>query len=145
MYLDILIINHHLEDNLKTHLEEVYLEEIPLESHLLIHILDLYGWLALGPRMLIAPSHQLPIVQPISESTTKLPYMKLQYLTYRRPNPNVHIRVFKKAIKTNNEIMEANIINLFGFTFKDNISKCGENYIQDHQNCNFGLSLYNLF
>jgi hypothetical protein len=63
----------------------------------------------------------------------------------QRPNPNAHIRVFKKAIKANGETMEANIINLFGFSLKDNISKWGENYIQDHPNCNFGLSLYNLF
>jgi hypothetical protein len=29
--------------------------------------------------------------------------------------------VFKKAIKVNGETIESNIINLFGFTFKDNI------------------------
>ncbi len=29
---------------------------------------------------------------------------------------DAHIRVFKKAIKTNDETMEAYIINLFGFT-----------------------------
>ncbi len=44
---------------------------------------------------------------------------------------------FKKAIKTINEIMEVNIINLFGFTFKDNISKWGENFVQDHPNYTF--------
>ncbi len=41
MYLDILIINHQMKDNLKTHLEEVYPEEIRMESQLLIHLLDL--------------------------------------------------------------------------------------------------------
>jgi hypothetical protein len=29
---------------------------------------------------------------------------------------DAHIRVFKKIIKANGEIVEANIINLFGFT-----------------------------
>jgi hypothetical protein len=29
---------------------------------------------------------------------------------------DIHIRVFKKEIKANGEIVEANIINLFGFT-----------------------------
>ncbi len=37
-------------------------------------------------------------------------------------NRNAHIKVFKKAIKTNGEIMKVNIINLFGFTLRDNIS-----------------------
>jgi hypothetical protein len=30
--------------------------------------------------------------------------------------------------------MEVNIINLLGFTFEDNISKWGDNYIRDHPN-----------
>jgi hypothetical protein len=52
--------------------------------------------------------------------------MKLQYRTYViNTDPDVHIRVFKKAIKVNGETMEANIINLFGFTLKDSISKWG--------------------
>jgi hypothetical protein len=50
---------------------------------------------------------------------------------------DAHIRVFNKAIRTNNETMEADIINLFGFIFKDNISKRGENYIQNHPNFTF--------
>ncbi len=33
--------------------------------------------------------------------------------------------------------MEANIINLFGFTFKDIIFDQGENYVQVHPNCIF--------
>ncbi len=32
-------------------------------------------------------------------------------------NHDVHIRVFKKAIKANGKHVETNIINLFGFTF----------------------------
>jgi hypothetical protein len=79
-----------------------------------------------------------PWYQPILvqyEPTTKLPYWKLQYPTYvKNTNPNVHIRIFKKAIKTNGEIMEANIINLFSFTLWDNILEWGENFVQDHLN-----------
>ncbi len=41
MYLDILIINHWMKDSLETHLEKVHSKEICLESHLLIHLLDL--------------------------------------------------------------------------------------------------------
>jgi hypothetical protein len=52
-------------------------------------------------------------------------------------NHNAHIKVFKKAIKANGETMEVEIINLFGFTLQDNISKWGENFVQDHPNCTF--------
>ncbi len=69
-------------------------------------------------------------MQPIEEPTTKLPYRKLQYPIYVIDiNPHVHIRVFKKAIKANGEVVEFDIINLFGFTLRDSISKWGENYI----------------
>jgi hypothetical protein len=50
---------------------------------------------------------------------------------------DVHIKVFKRAIKANGETVEANIINLFGFTLRDNILEWGENFIQDHLNCTF--------
>jgi len=52
-------------------------------------------------------------------------------------DPNVHIKVFKKVIKTNGETVEADIINLFGFTLQNNILKWGENFVQDHLNCTF--------
>jgi hypothetical protein len=42
---------------------------------------------------------------------------------------NAHIRVKKKTIKANGEIVEVNIINLFGFTLWDNISKWGEIFL----------------
>jgi hypothetical protein len=45
--------------------------------------------------------------------------------------------VFKKVVTTNGEIVEANIINLSSFTFKDNIFEWGKNYVQDHPNCTF--------
>jgi hypothetical protein len=88
--------------------------------------------------MFIPPWYQPHVVQLVLEPTTKLPYKKLQYPTYVKDiDPDVHIKVFKKAIKANGETMEANMINLFGFTLKDNIFKWGENYDQDHPNCNF--------
>jgi hypothetical protein len=48
---------------------------------------------------------------------------------------DAQIRIFKKAIKANGEIIEADIVNLFGFILKDNIFEWGENYIQTHPNC----------
>jgi hypothetical protein len=45
--------------------------------------------------------------------------------------------VFKKAIKANGETMEANIINMFGFTPKDSIFKWGNFFVQNHPNCIF--------
>ncbi len=52
-------------------------------------------------------------------------------------DPNAHIKVFKKIIKTNGETMEANITNLFGFILQDNILEWGENFVQDHPNYTF--------
>ncbi len=52
-------------------------------------------------------------------------------------NLDVHIKVFKKAIKANGEMMEVDIINLFRFTFKDSIFEWGESYVQDHPKCIF--------
>jgi hypothetical protein len=89
-----------------------------------------FGWPKLDPCMFIPPWYQPPIVQPISEPTTKLPYKKQQYPTYvKYTDPNVHIIVFKKTIKVNGETMEVDIINLFDFSWKDNIFEWGENYI----------------
>jgi hypothetical protein len=50
---------------------------------------------------------------------------------------DAHIRIFKKAIKINGEIVEVDIINLFGFTLWDNILEWGENFVQDHLDCTF--------
>ncbi len=67
-----------------------------------------------------------------------LPYRKLQYPTYVKDiDSDAHIRVFKKAIEAYGEMVEVDIINLFGFTFKDNIFEWGKNYVQDHPNCTF--------
>ncbi len=71
-------------------------------------------------------------MQHVPNSVTKLPYRKLQYPKYvKNTDPDAHIKVFKKAIKANGEIMEANIINLFGFTVTNSIFEWGENYVQD--------------
>ncbi len=97
-----------------------------------------FGWPALDPHMFIPPWYQPPIVQLVLKPITKPPYKKLQYPTYvKDDDPNVHIRIFENIIKANGETIEANIINRFGFTFKDNISKWGENYIPNHPNCIF--------
>jgi hypothetical protein len=115
-------------DNLEIHLEEIHLKEISLESHLLIHLLDFMDGQHLC--MFIPPWYQPPVVQHVSKPTTKLPYRKLQYPTYVKYNDlDVHIRMFKKAMKANGEIMETDIINMFGFTLKDNIFEWGENYV----------------
>jgi len=92
-----------------------------------------FEWPTLAPHMFIPPWYQQHVVQPIQEPTIKLPYRKLQYPTYVKDiDPYVHIKLFKKAIKTNSEIMEAAIINLFGFTLRDNIFKGGENFVEYH-------------
>jgi hypothetical protein len=92
-----------------------------------------YGWLAPNPRMFIPPWYQPPVVQPMSEPATKLPYRELQHPTYVKDTSlDAHIKVFKSEKKTNGEIVESNIINLFGSTLRDNI-----NYVQDHPNYTF--------
>jgi hypothetical protein len=40
MYLEVLLINHWMEDNLEIHQKEVHLEDIHLEDHHLIHLLE---------------------------------------------------------------------------------------------------------
>jgi hypothetical protein len=85
--------------------------------------------------MFIPPWYRPLVVQLVPEPTTKLPYRKLQYPTYvKNIDPDAHVRVFNKAIKAYGETMEIDIINLFGFTLRDNISKWGEKYVQDHPN-----------
>jgi hypothetical protein len=60
----------------------------------------------------------------VSKLATKLPYIKLQHPTYVKDiDPDAHIKVFKSEKKTNGEMVEANIINLFGFTLINSISK----------------------
>jgi hypothetical protein len=42
---------------------------------------------------------------------------------------DAHIKIFKKSIKTNGETVEANIINLFGFTLQNNTLEWGKNFV----------------
>jgi hypothetical protein len=46
-------------------------------------------------------------------------------------DPDVHIILFKKAIRANGKTMKVDIINIFGFTLRNNISEWGENFVQD--------------
>jgi len=77
-----------------------------------------------------------PLYPPIVvwfEPNNKLPYQKLQYpIDVKDIDHDVHIRIFKKTIKVNGEIVDDDIINLFGFTLWDNILEWGENFVQDH-------------
>jgi hypothetical protein len=52
------------------------------------------------------------------------PYHRpLNYPVYvKDPNPNVHVKVFKVAIRANNETNDVKIVNMFNFTFKDTMS-----------------------
>jgi hypothetical protein len=121
MYLEVLLTNHYMEDNLETHLKEVQCSPKgdPLGGPPFNPPIGSFEWPILNPHMFIPPWYQQHVVQPILEPTTKLPYKKLQYPTYvKNINLDVHIKVFKKAIKANGETMEANVINLFCFTFK---------------------------
>jgi len=89
---------------------------------------EIFGWPTPNPHMFIPPWYQPLIVQFVSKVTTKLRYMKLQYPTHvKDTNLNVHITVFKKAIKANGETIKFDIINLFGFTFRDSISEWSKN------------------
>jgi hypothetical protein len=89
-----------------------------------------YGWLAPNAMMFMPPWY--PSIVIWLEQTSKLPSKKLQYPTYIKDIAlNVHIRVFKNAIKENMEIVQFDIINLFGFTLKNNILKWGKNFVQD--------------
>jgi hypothetical protein len=77
--------------------------------------------------MFIPPWYQPHVMQHVLEPVTKLPYMKLQHPTFVKDTDlDAHIKVFKKAIKVNGETMEVDIINLFGFTLKDNIFEWGK-------------------
>jgi hypothetical protein len=88
--------------------------------------------------MFIPPWYPPLATQFVLELAIKLPYRKLQYPTYvKNTDLSAHIKIFKKATKANGEIVEVDIINLFGFTLKDNIFEWGENFIQDYPNCTF--------
>jgi hypothetical protein len=69
--------------------------------------------------MFIPPWYPTHTTQLIPKPTTELTCKKLQYpIDVKEINPNAYIKVFKKAIKTNGQTMEANIINIFDFILK---------------------------
>jgi hypothetical protein len=96
--------------------------ETHLEDRHLIHMLDFTN----GQHLIQEYSCHVVPINYNSYETYKLPYQRFQYLTYvKDTDPNGHIKVFKKIIR-------ANILNLFGFTLRDNISEWGQNFVQDH-------------
>ncbi len=52
-------------------------------------------------------------------------------------DPDAHVRVFCKAIQANGENNDVNIITLFCFTFRNTISKWGENFMKARPICKF--------
>jgi hypothetical protein len=50
---------------------------------------------------------------------------------------DVHVKVFKAAIKINGEIEDVKIVNLFSFTAKDIVCDWCNNYMGDYPNCTF--------
>jgi hypothetical protein len=76
---------------------------------------------------------QPPITPNPPPSKESLPYPI--YTT--RMDPNTHVRMFHKAIHTNGEKTNVDIVNLFYFTFHDAIFEWGENFMQTHPICKF--------
>jgi hypothetical protein len=78
--------------------------------------------------MFIPPWYPPLATQFVLELAIKVPYMKLQCPTYvKNTDLRAHIKILKKATKPNGEIVEVDIINLFGFTLKDSTFEWGEN------------------
>jgi hypothetical protein len=48
---------------------------------------------------------------------------------------NAHVKFFKATVRVNGEIEDANIVNLFSFTFKDIMFDWCNNYMGDSPNC----------
>jgi hypothetical protein len=67
------------------------------------------------------------------------PYRQpLNYLGYVKDfHPNVHVRVFNVAIRTNGEIEDAKIVNMFSFSLRDIVSNMCNNYMGDYPYCTF--------
>jgi hypothetical protein len=82
----------------------------------------------------------LPMVHP---SRPPLPPSKpyhrpFNYLEYVKDfDPNAQVKVFKVAIRTNNEIDDAKIVNLLSFTLRDTMSNWCNNYLGDYRDCTF--------
>jgi hypothetical protein len=71
-------------------------------------------------------------------SPNKPYHQPFNYLKYvRNFNPNVNVKVFKVAIKANNETNDAKIVNIFSFTLKHIVSNWCNNYMGYYPNCIF--------
>ncbi len=93
----------------------------------------------LGPLRPLRPSGYfgLPMMNPIIPPNR--PYHRpLNYPKYVKDfDPNVHVKVFKVAIKANGETKYAKIVNMFTFTLRDIVSNWCNNYMGDYPNCTF--------
>jgi hypothetical protein len=60
------------------------------------------------------------------------------YLEYVKDfDPNARVRVFKVAIRANDEIEDVEIINFFSFTFRNTMFDRCNNYMGDYPNYTF--------
>jgi hypothetical protein len=72
------------------------------------------------------------------EKPKKHPRKQLPYLPYvKNIDPNAHIQMFKSTTKTDGEIEDEDIANMFLFTLRDIIFKWGQNSLREHPNCMF--------
>jgi hypothetical protein len=96
----------------------------------------------LEPPRLPRPSGYFGL-QMMNPSRPPLPLNKpyhrpLNYLgNVKNSNPNVHVKVFKTAIKANGEIEDVEIVNMFSFTFRDIMFNWCNNYMGDYLECIF--------
>jgi hypothetical protein len=67
------------------------------------------------------------------------PYCQpLNYPEYvKDSNPNVHVKVFKVAIRANSGIDDAKIVNMFSFTLRDIVFNWCNKYFRDYPDCTF--------
>jgi hypothetical protein len=67
------------------------------------------------------------------------PYRRpLNYLKYvKDSDPNVHVKIFKDVIKTNNETDHAKVNNMFSFTLRNIVFDRCNNYLRDYPICIF--------
>jgi len=78
------------------------------------------------------------LIQPLIAPNPSPSREFLPYPIYNaRMDPNTHIRMFHKAIHTNGEKINVDVVNLFYFTFHDAISEWGEKFLQTHPICKF--------
>jgi hypothetical protein len=52
-------------------------------------------------------------------------------------DPNVHVIIFKAAIRVNGETKDAKIVDLFSFTFTNTVYDWCNNYMGDYLNCTY--------